>query len=108
MRKALEAPISAIASNSGETPGKILQDLRKQKASLKGAEKTWLGFNADANKVGDLKQAGIVDPLKVTKTAFVNALSVASNYLIIGAAVTDIPEKKEKPAGAGGHMPEMY
>ncbi len=108
LRKALEAPISAIASNSGETSGKVLQDLKKQKAALKGAEKTWLGFNADANKVGDLKQAGIVDPLKVTKTAFVNALSVASNYLIIGAAVTDIPEKKEKSAGAGGHMPEMY
>jgi chaperonin GroEL (HSP60 family) len=48
-----------------------------------------------------LKEAGIIDPLKVTKTAFQNALSVASHYLMIGAAVTEIPEKKEKG------MPDM-
>jgi chaperonin GroEL len=46
----------------------------------------------------DLKAAGIIDPLKVTKTAFMNALSVASNYLMIGAAVTEIP-KADAPAG---------
>ena len=46
------------------------------------------------NKMADLNEAGIIDPLKVTKMAFMNALSVAANYLTIGAAVTNVPEKK--------------
>jgi len=61
------------------------------------------------NKIGDLKEAGIVDPLKVTKTAFTNAISVAANYLTIGAAISEIPEKKDNPgmpdmSGMGGMM----
>lgn len=51
----------------------------------------------------NLKEAGIVDPLKVTKTAFTNAISVAANYLMIGAAVTVVPEeKKDGGADMGG------
>ena len=56
--------------------------------------------------IGDLKDAGIIDPLKVTRAAFQNALSVAANYLTIGAAVTNVPEKKG-PAGIPGGMPGM-
>jgi chaperonin GroEL (HSP60 family) len=44
--------------------------------------------------------------LKVTKTALLNAVSVAANYLMVGAAVTNIPEKKEA-GGMGGGMPGM-
>ncbi|MDP3935178.1 MAG: chaperonin GroEL [Candidatus Giovannonibacteria bacterium] len=109
LNRALEAPISAIAQNSGENAGKIISDLKTQKTSNPPAGRagnTWLGFNAVTNKIGDLKEAGIIDPLKVTKTAFINAISVAANYLTIGAAITEIPEKKEPPAGGGmgGHM----
>jgi len=44
----------------------------------------------------------------VTRSAFMNAVSVAANYLTIGAAVTNIPEKKEgMPGGMGGGMPGM-
>ena len=64
----------------------------------------WTGFNAVTNQIGDLKEAGIIDPLKVVKVAFTNAVSVASNYLMMGAAATDIPEKKEP---MGGGMPGM-
>ena len=103
---ALEAPVSAIASNSGENAGKVINDLKAQKKSGGPPAGGWLGFNALTNKIGDLKEAGIIDPLKVTKTAFLNAVSVAANYLTIGAAVIEIPEKKEPPGGGmgGGHM----
>jgi chaperonin GroEL len=65
----------------------------------------WKGFNAMTNKMGDLKEAGIIDPLKVVKMAFTNALSVAANYLTVGAAITNVPEKKNSPMGGG--MPGM-
>lgn len=100
--KAAEAPLLAIIANSGESASKIIGELKEKKS-----KNPWIGFNAMTNKIGDLKEAGIIDPLKVTKTAFVNAISVAANYLTIGAAVTDIPEKKDKDGGEGGMPPGM-
>jgi len=91
--RALRAPINAIIQNSGGDQD-VQGELSKSKYDVKDK---WLGFNASTNKIGDLKEAGIIDPLKVTKTAFLNAISVAANYLTIGAAVTEIPEKKETP-----------
>lgn len=103
LRRALEAPLTAIVENSGESPANIKKALVSQKTQSKNA---WTGFNAITNKIGDLKEAGIIDPLKVVKTALRNAISVAANYLTIGVAVTNIPEKKEK-GGMGGGMPGM-
>ncbi len=104
LKRALEAPLAAIVMNSGESPSAIIQDLMKKKEESKDV---WLGFNAVTNKIGNLKEAGIIDPLKVVKTAFVNAISVASNYLTVGAAITDLPKKEEgssgmPPGGMGG------
>lgn len=97
--RALEAPIRAIFANSGQGPERV-DELKKEKG---GSTDPWHGFNAMTNEVTNLKEAGIVDPLKVTKTAFTNAVSVAANYLMIGAAVTIIPEvKKDDAAGMGG------
>lgn len=103
LRRALEAPLTAIVVNSGESPSKIIGELKMQKAQ----SKPWLGFNAMTNKIADLKEAGIIDPLKVVKTAFMNAISVAANYLTVGVAVTNIPEKKGLPGGGGMGMPGM-
>lgn len=100
LTRALEAPIRAIIMNSGENPDSILRKLRDRKEADR-----WTGFNASSNKIENLKEAGIVDPLKVVKTSFMNAISVASTYLTIGAAVTDIPKKDNAPAGGG--MPGM-
>jgi chaperonin GroEL len=97
LKRALEAPITAIALNSGESPSKVIQELRNRKAG-----EIWRGFNAIKNELDDLKLAGIIDPLKVTKTALTNAISVASNYLMIGAAVSEIP-KKDEPAHDHSH-----
>ncbi|MFY9493489.1 MAG: chaperonin GroEL [Minisyncoccia bacterium] len=97
MAKALSAPVEAIIENSGESPEEVMAELMQAKAK---PNSNWIGFNALTNSIGNLKDYGIVDPLKVTKTAFINAVSVAANYLTVGAAVTEIPDKKETP-----HMP---
>ena len=100
-KRALKAPITAIIQNSGGSPAEILGKLENR-----GPDELWHGFNAAANGIDNLKEAGIIDPLKVVKTAFLNAVSVASNYLTIGAAIADLPEKKN-PANAGPGMDDM-
>jgi chaperonin GroEL len=104
LRRALEAPVRAIVENSGESADRVIDELGKH------GNEPWRGFNALTNKImGDLREAGIIDPLKVTRAAFMNAVSVAANYLTIGAAVTNIPEKKDgaMPGGMGGGMSGM-
>ncbi len=96
--RALRAPIEAIILNSGGSE-KTLKDFERKKHE---SGDRWSGFNAFTNEVTGLKEAGILDPLKVTKTAFTNALSVASNYLQLGVAITEIPKKDD---GLAGGMP---
>lgn len=103
LKRALEEPLTAIVTNSGESPKTIIEKLLRDK----NGDNLWLGFNAITNKISNLKEEGIIDPLKVTKTAFTNAVSVAANYLVIGAALTEIP-KKENPPMAGPGMGEEY
>lgn len=98
LRKALEAPLTAIINNSGETASKIIPNLKAEKKG--NPVLIWKGFNANTNKLADLKAAGIIDPLKVVKTAFLNAISVAATYLTIGVSVSDIPEKNPPAPGA--------
>lgn len=93
LQRALRAPLIAIVENTGRSASEIMKKLEESKP-----QNIWLGFNADTNEIADLKEAGIVDPLKVVKSAFINAVSVASNYLTIGAAITSIPEKEDKQA----------
>lgn len=90
---ALQAPLTAIIVNSGEVANVVIKELIAKK---KQYADNWLGFNAVTKKIVNLKEDGIIDPLKVVKTAFINALSVASNYLVVGAAIVDLPEKKEE------------
>jgi len=108
--KAIESPLQAIIANSGQTPDVVLEKIASQSRDLQMKTKNnWLGFNAATNRIEDLKAAGIIDPLKVTKSAFINAVSVASMYLTIGAAITEIPEKKNpSPGGGMAGMPEDY
>jgi chaperonin GroEL len=106
IQDALEAPIRAIAANSGELPDSVVARLIAAKEGDNKKEKMWWeGFNAETKEVEDLKKAGIIDPLKVTKTAFQNAISVAATYLTIGAAITEIPKKNDSaPANPGMGM----
>lgn len=82
IRKAIFAPLTAIAENSG---------IDWESQTLDAG---WVGLNALTGAIEDLQLAGIVDPLKVVKTAFQNALSVATNYLMAGAVMVNIKEEK--------------
>ena len=97
--RALEAPINSIITNSGESASSVISRLEKEVVGKK-----WRGFNAMTNEISDLKEEGIVDPLKVTKTAFINAVSVAANYLTIGAAITEVPKKEDSTPHKHGEM----
>ena len=105
LKRALEAPLTAIISNSGETPRSVIDQLLKEKTK---STNIWLGFNALTNKIADLKESGIVDPLKVVRTTFINAVSVAANYLTIGAAIVELPEKKGKNNGMSSISDDDY
>ncbi|MDP3975471.1 MAG: chaperonin GroEL, partial [bacterium] len=100
IQKALQAPVTEIIRNSGEEPNMIIAQLQQSKDN-------WTGFNAVTNTIENLKEKGIIDPLKVTKTAFTNAVSVASTYLMMGVAMADIPEKESPQTGPPGGMGGM-
>ncbi|MDP3953534.1 MAG: chaperonin GroEL [bacterium] len=102
IERALRAPVKAIIANSGGDE-KTLKEFERRK---KESGDPWLGFNALSNKIVNLKEVGINDPLKVTKTAFLNAVSVAATYITLGAALAEVPEEKKSdgptmPAGMG-------
>jgi chaperonin GroEL len=97
---ALEEPLRQIAQNAG-MDGSIIVDRAKN-------EKKGMGFDAQAMEWTDMVKAGIIDPAKVTRSALQNAASIAGMLLTTEATVTDIPEKKEPPAGGpGGGMGGM-
>lgn len=100
LNRALRAPLEAIVQNSGAGQN-VIEALEIKKRESKD---NWWGFNAVTNKPCNLKEAGIIDPLKVTKTAFLNAVSVAANYLTVGAAISELP-KKDHPSSSPAGMP---
>lgn len=94
--RALEEPLRKIATNAG-LDGSIV--VEKVKHSEKG-----IGFDAAKNEYVDMFKAGIVDPVKVTRTALQNAASVASMVLTTESAVAEIPEKKKTPPAPAEDM----
>jgi len=91
--RAIEEPLRQILLNAGLEPAPIVDKIR--------AGKDGFGFNAYTEVYEDLFKVGVIDPAKVTKTALINAASVASLLLTTEAMITDKPEKKSK--GGGGH-----
>ena len=100
VKRALEEPMRQIAENAGED-GAIIAD--KCKNSSKG-----FGYDANENKWVDMVEAGIIDPVKVTRSALQNAASIASLILTSECAITDIPEPEPAPAAPAGGMGGMY
>jgi len=98
--KALEAPVRQIAVNAGAEGSVVVNKLLKSK--------TGIGYNALTDKYVDMVKAGIIDPVKVTRTTLQNATSVAGTVLTTEAVVADLPEP-EAPAApaAGGGMGMM-
>lgn len=94
VRAALAAPLRQIALNAGLEAGVVTEKV----ASLPQGE----GLNAATGEYIDLMEAGINDPVKVTRSALQNAASIAALFLTTEAVVADKPE----PAGANNAMPD--
>ena len=94
VRKALTSPLFWIAANGG---------LEGAVVTSKVADLEWgHGFNAATMAYGDLMADGVIDPVKVTRSAVVNAASIARMVLTTESAVVDKPEQPA-PAPGGGH-----
>jgi chaperonin GroEL len=93
--KALEAPLRTIVENAG-LEGAVIVD--KVRACENG-----IGFDAVKENYVDMMKEGMIDPVKVTKSALLNAVSIASTLLTTEAAVADSKDDKATPAG----NPEM-
>jgi len=87
VRRALEEPLRQIAENAGLEGSVVVE-------RVKSMEKGW-GLNALTGEYVDMVKAGIVDPVKVTRSALQNAASIAGMLLTTEALVVEKPEKKE-------------
>ncbi|MFN0074013.1 MAG: chaperonin GroEL [Chloroflexota bacterium] len=96
LRKALEEPLRRIATNGGLEGSVIVEEVKKRAVAE--------GYDAAKNVYVNMFDAGIIDPLKVTRSALENATSIATMILTTETLVTDVPEKNAPGAPA---MPDM-
>jgi len=101
LRRGLEEPMRRIAINAGKDGSVIVQHVKE----LKKGE----GYDAREDVFGNMQDRGIIDPLKVTRSALENAVSIAGMVLTTNCLVTDAPEEKQPMPGMppGGGMPGM-
>ena len=98
--KALEAPLATIAENAGLEGAVIINKIKESEVGL--------GFDAYKEEYVNMVEAGIIDPVKVTRTALQNATSVAATLLTTESVVADIKEDAPAmPAGGMGGMGGM-
>ena len=91
LKTALESPFRQIMQNAGLEAASYIKEM-----------KNGMGFDARTSKIVNMVDKGIIDPVKVARSALQNAASVAMLLLTTEAVVTDIPEEKDNaPAGAG-------
>lgn len=95
VRKALEKPLAIIAENAGLDGAVIVNKVKEQEDGI--------GFDAISENYVDMLRAGIIDPVKVTKSALTNAVSISATLLTTEAAVAEITEA----ASAQHPMPDM-
>ncbi len=98
--RALEGPVRQIAINAGKDDGVVLSKVLELGDTA--------GYNAKSDTyVDDMISEGIIDPVKVTKSAIVNACSAASVFLTTEVAITDLPEKESQAPAMPTGMPGM-
>jgi chaperonin GroEL len=100
INKALEQPIRALVKNAGEDDGYILRKIEESKD-------VDFGYNVMTGEFGSMTKFGVLDPLKVTRSAFQNATSVAMMVLTTECLVTEIKEEHKEPALPQGGMGGM-
>mgnify|MGYP003344905094 CR=1 FL=1 len=93
--KACQEPLRWIAENAGQEGYVVVSKVR----TLKSNE----GFNAATDEYGDLVKVGVIDPVKVTRSALANAASIAAMFLTTEALVFEKPEEPKDVAGGHGH-----
>jgi len=100
LRRALEEPMRCIATNSGREGSVVVNRVKESKLGI--------GYDALNDELDvNMVERGIIDPLKVTRSALQNSASIAAMVLTTEALVTDIPEKEKAPAmPPGGGYPE--
>ena len=91
--RAMEEPIRAIVTNAGYEGSVVVNEVSKGTGSY--------GYNAATGEYGDLIAQGVIDPTKVTKTALVNACSVAGLVLTTDTIIADQPSDDKAPQGGG-------
>jgi chaperonin GroEL len=98
VKNSLDKPLRQIAENAGFDGGSIVEEVKRSKETH--------GFDAVNGKIVDMFKAGIIDPLKVTRTALENACSVAGMVLTTETLVAEIPEKEKDKGHSHPPMPE--
>jgi len=96
IHKALEAPLRVIAQNAGYEGSVVVEKVKSLPVGH--------GLNSLTDEYGDMIKMGVIDPVKVTRTALQNAASVAAMILITEATVADIPKEGLDPAALAGMM----
>jgi chaperonin GroEL len=94
IRRSIEEPLRQIVANCGGEGSIVINKVKESKGNF--------GYNAATDTYGDLIEQGVIDPVKVVRTALQNASSVAGLMLTTEALVAERP-KDEKPSGGGGH-----
>ena len=96
VRKACDEPLRWIAENAGQEGYVVVSKVRAMKPNE--------GFNAADDTYGDLVKQGVIDPVKVTRSALANAASIAAMFITTEALVFETPEaNKEEQASGHGH-----
>ena len=95
VRKAVDEPLRWIAENGGVQGYVVISKVRELGVGN--------GYNAATDEYGDLVSQGVLDPVKVTKSALVNATSIAGMLLTTETLIVDKPEEEEPEAAGHGH-----
>ena len=95
VRKSADEPLRWIAENGGQNGYVVVSKVRELGPGS--------GFNAATEEYGDLVGQGVLDPVKVTRSALVNATSIAGMLLTTETLVVDKPEEEEPVAAGAGH-----
>jgi chaperonin GroEL len=93
LRRSIEEPLRQIVDNAGEDPAVILNRVKDGKGSF--------GYNAATGEFGDMLEAGILDPTKVTRLALQNAASVSGLLLTTEVMIAEAPKDEEHSHGGG-------
>ena len=99
IRRAIEEPLRQIVANAGKEGAVVVDKVRAGEADF--------GYNARKDIYENLKEAGVVDPAKVTRVALENAASIAGMFLTTECVITDIKEENPAPAMPAGGMGGM-